>query len=200
MPTMCRITNVENVAVGNNHTLFLTSNGLVHSCGSNKYGQLGQPDVSWEGTAVPGPVAGLPPPALCSGGVRGVAAGPLCSVALTRSGDVYFWGRSAALHNSRQQGGLKKDHDGDGSISQNHHDDSDNDDDYLSYFLEEADEEGEDIQAESDPILLTEEVCDGSRRWGRWWGCAATPARSHSRRAAGGSMCWEERMVIWRDL
>lgn len=86
------------VRAGGAHTLVLLQTGdgssEVWSCGLNDWGQLGH-SASEEHAALPRRVLGLPPD------VCDVAAGAFHSLAVTRSGELWAWGR-----NKEQQCGL----------------------------------------------------------------------------------------------
>ncbi|XP_018560806.1 probable E3 ubiquitin-protein ligase HERC4 isoform X2 [Anoplophora glabripennis] len=70
-------------ALGENHTLFLTKEGKVYSCGSNDYGQLGHDQPRKR----PQPVTGLDAHVITH-----VACGSMHSMALNQWGQVYSWG------------------------------------------------------------------------------------------------------------
>jgi alpha-tubulin suppressor-like RCC1 family protein len=71
------------VAAGGDHSLVLTWDGRVYSCGCNHFGQLGHGDRH-----------DRPSPELVEGleGVCIVAAGACHSLAATDWGDVFGWG------------------------------------------------------------------------------------------------------------
>ncbi|OQR74148.1 putative E3 ubiquitin-protein ligase HERC4-like [Tropilaelaps mercedesae] len=75
---------VEQVASGRNHTLVLTDNGHVYSCGTNNHGQLGR-----QGTNVRRPER---VPALSQHKIVQVTCGEQHSMALSEAGQVFVWG------------------------------------------------------------------------------------------------------------
>jgi inhibitor of Bruton tyrosine kinase len=83
------------VAAAENHSLCVTSDGMVWSWGNNQFGQLGDSGTSSSSTAtsrsVPKPVEDLKQ-VPCSA----VAAGERHSVALSQRGEVYVWGNNGA--------------------------------------------------------------------------------------------------------
>ena len=77
------LTGVVAVAGGANHSLALTSTGIVYAWGSNTYGQLG--DGSTTDRYSPVQVSNLP-------GIVAIAAGDSDSLALDANGQVWAWG------------------------------------------------------------------------------------------------------------
>ena len=77
------LSNVRDISCGRYHSLFLTSEGRVYSCGNNEYGNLGL-----------GTISRLPIPRLISvlSNVREIACGYLHSLFLTSEGRVYSCG------------------------------------------------------------------------------------------------------------
>lgn len=78
----------KQVACGDMHTLILTDDGEVLSCGVGESGRLGtgNTDVCMTPTSID---------ALLNETVTQIAAGASCSYALTEGGDVYAWGTNA---------------------------------------------------------------------------------------------------------
>ncbi|XP_030753015.1 probable E3 ubiquitin-protein ligase HERC4 isoform X2 [Sitophilus oryzae] len=74
---------VVECALGDNHTLFLTKEGKVYSCGNNDYGQLGHDQPRKR----PQPVTGLD-----AYNIIHVSCGAMHSVALNQWGQVFSWG------------------------------------------------------------------------------------------------------------
>lgn len=74
---------VIEAALGDNHTLLLTKDGRVYSCGSNDYGQLGHDQPRKR----PQPVSGLDAHPIIH-----VACGSMHSMALNEWGQVFAWG------------------------------------------------------------------------------------------------------------
>ena len=77
------LSGIVQVALGEEHSCALGSDGLVSCWGSNAHGQLG--DGTMQDRATPGPVAGL-------FGVRQIAAGWEHTCALLEAGHVRCWG------------------------------------------------------------------------------------------------------------
>jgi hypothetical protein len=108
---------VRTIAMGRAHTIALGWDGRIHSWGENEYGQLGQGDRLTKLA-----------PALMDGldGVRFIAAGNDCSLAVTQSGALLCWGSTFNfLKQPREE-----------STDTEPSDDSDNSDDFD--FLDEA--------------------------------------------------------------
>jgi alpha-tubulin suppressor-like RCC1 family protein len=85
------------VSGGNHHSLFLSTKGVVYSCGRADYGQLGYPVGEMDGKGdfastpnpVPLPISKNP---IEVGRVVDIAAGENHSLAITSTGKVYSWG------------------------------------------------------------------------------------------------------------
>jgi len=77
---------ITKISTGHYHTLFLTSEGLVYSCGNNQYGKLGLDSLD----------ASIKTPRLISGlsNVREIACGYVHSLFLTSEGRVYSCGKN----------------------------------------------------------------------------------------------------------
>ncbi|WP_456787739.1 Ig-like domain-containing protein, partial [Cellulomonas sp. P5_C5] len=91
-PGEVSITDVVDLSVGSSHTVALTSDGSVWTWGNGYYGELGNgtPGVG-QAVMTPFRVPGLPP-------ARAVAASSSMTIAVTRDGAAYRWGRE--LNNS----------------------------------------------------------------------------------------------------
>jgi len=74
--------NVKDVAAGSYHTLIVTSNGDLYTCGDNTYGQLGLGDTTVR-----------PSFELVGKGFVAAAAGFAFSLALKKNGDLYAFGQ-----------------------------------------------------------------------------------------------------------
>lgn len=81
--------NVKQVSMGNSHSLFLTEDGEILSCGIDDYGRLGTGASS--NATVPAPLTELVDETIVQ-----VAAGNAHSIALTDDGKIYTWGRNDA--------------------------------------------------------------------------------------------------------
>jgi alpha-tubulin suppressor-like RCC1 family protein len=73
------------VSLGAWHTMVLTENGDIYTCGRNTFGQLGS--QSWENTNKLVKVEGLPP-------IVEIAAGSYHSLALAEDGSIWGWGNN----------------------------------------------------------------------------------------------------------
>jgi YVTN family beta-propeller protein len=82
-------TSIRDVAIGNNHSLFLMNNGHVYACGSNTYGQLGIGSTSSRNIPV---LAFSGQTSTCVS----IAAGIFSSYAITADGKLYGWGANSA--------------------------------------------------------------------------------------------------------
>jgi len=74
---------VLQVALGKDHSLFLTDDGVVHACGWNVFGQVGD----GSGKEISMPVALTIPEK-----IKQISAGDQSSFALSESGKIYYWG------------------------------------------------------------------------------------------------------------
>ncbi len=80
---------IKQLAIGNNHTMILTENGKIYTCGRNSYGQLGNDDFSNKAI----PIELTNKISLSSKDkVVQISVGFYHSVALTELGQVYSWG------------------------------------------------------------------------------------------------------------
>jgi alpha-tubulin suppressor-like RCC1 family protein len=79
---------VAKIAAGNNHTLALTTDGVLVAWGSNSEGQIGDNSTANRNLATAVSTTG----ALSGKTVVGIAAGALSSYALTADGLIYAWG------------------------------------------------------------------------------------------------------------
>jgi alpha-tubulin suppressor-like RCC1 family protein len=89
--TPVRVTTLPPVKAasgGGNHSVWLTTDGHVLTCGSDWNGELGNGRYSAANFATPQPVRGLP----AGDPVVAVSAGSNANGALTRSGALYTWG------------------------------------------------------------------------------------------------------------
>nr|VZI08916.1 unnamed protein product [Spirometra erinaceieuropaei] len=73
---------VTKVACGYKHTLLLTSEGFVYSCGSNDFGQLGYERMATSFARISG----------IQHKIRDITCGAYHSGAITQNGKVYMWG------------------------------------------------------------------------------------------------------------
>ena len=80
---------VTQVSLGNSHSLFLTEDGEILSCGIDDYGRLGTGASS--NATVPAPLTELVDDTIVQ-----VAAGNAHSIALTDDGKIFTWGRNDA--------------------------------------------------------------------------------------------------------
>ncbi|XP_022914091.1 secretion-regulating guanine nucleotide exchange factor [Onthophagus taurus] len=78
--------DVESVACGQNHTIVLTANGTLLSWGENKFGQLAI-DPETKNSFVPSEV-------LTNESFEKVFSGWTHSAALTKTGEIFVWGRN----------------------------------------------------------------------------------------------------------
>ena len=81
--------SVLQVAAGNEHTVFVTADGLVFACGANKMGQLGVGDT--QGRVVPTLVTAQ----LQSRAAVYAAAGTCHTLCITADGSLFSWGDNA---------------------------------------------------------------------------------------------------------
>lgn len=81
------LTDIQTVAIGQYHSLLLTQDGRVLSCGDNSYGQLG--NGANKGNITPAEVSGLR-------NIKDIAAGYGYSMALKRDGHVVAWGNDGS--------------------------------------------------------------------------------------------------------
>ncbi|XP_061189160.1 alsin-like isoform X2 [Saccostrea echinata] len=80
---------IRKVAIGTDHSVFLTYDGRLFACGSNDYGQLGVGTGNENHAYDPVLISGL------SGeSIKDVACGSNHCTAVTKSGQVYCWGDS----------------------------------------------------------------------------------------------------------
>ena len=86
---------IISIASAGNHTIFLTNEGKVYSCGSNGYGVLGRTGT----TTVPGLIntttVGGTPTAFNNLTISAIACGDYHTVNLTNDGKVYSYGRNS---------------------------------------------------------------------------------------------------------
>lgn len=82
--TISGLTDVVDIAAGENHVLFLTSARTVYASGSNTFGAVGNNSSATQTTPV----------ALPLNSIVAIAAGRYHSLALRSNGDVYSWGRN----------------------------------------------------------------------------------------------------------
>lgn len=84
--TIPGLTDVVKVACGGQHTLFLKEDGTVLATGSNTFGQLGL-GIADPRVFIPTPIPGL-------SDIADIASGVDHSVAVTKEGRVFAWGRN----------------------------------------------------------------------------------------------------------
>lgn len=80
---------IKSVSCGNSHTIFLTTDGEVLSCGVGEYGRLGTGSSS--NSTTPSSLSSL-----LNETIVQVAAGNSHSIALDKNGNMYTWGRNDA--------------------------------------------------------------------------------------------------------
>ncbi|GFR66884.1 alsin, partial [Elysia marginata] len=80
---------IKAASLGSQHSLFLTSEGLVFASGSNEAGQLGQGTLEVKETASPVLISEIASP------VTAIASGANHNAAVTVDGQVYCWGSSS---------------------------------------------------------------------------------------------------------
>jgi alpha-tubulin suppressor-like RCC1 family protein len=83
LPIAADLSEVAAIAAGDNHALALLDGGTVEAWGEDKFGDLGDGDVT--NTSTPGSVSGLSE-------VKAVAAGGFHSLALLDNGSIVSWG------------------------------------------------------------------------------------------------------------
>lgn len=79
--------DIESVACGQNHTIVLKSGGTIYAWGDNKYGQLGIDPAK--------PNSFVPIEVFYNEGIERVYSGWTHSAALTKTGEVFVWGRNS---------------------------------------------------------------------------------------------------------